>query len=89
MNTTTKRIGWFGVLAGWYRGSQLQKKTVAHAATADEEGFNAFEGKTLCGYDVERLCDAPAEATEDKCPKCLARLEARARREAARAAKAR
>jgi hypothetical protein len=72
---TTKKIGWFGVLAGAYRGRQMERRMVAHAAAASEDGGNAFAGRALCGYDSERLSDMAAEESEERCPKCLARAE--------------
>lgn len=74
MSKTTK-TGWFGVLAGAYRGRQNERAMLCHAAAADESGSNAFEGRALCGYATERLSDAPAEDYEVRCPKCLARAE--------------
>lgn len=74
---TTTQYGWFGVLAGAYRGGQLERRAVAHASLADEGGNNAWAARALCGYKAERLCDIPAEDDEDRCPRCAEKLARR------------
>ena len=75
METTTV-YGWFEVLAGAYRGRQMERRMVLHAARASADGSNAFQGRTLCGYDSERLSDEPSTADSEtpECPKCAEKL---------------
>lgn len=75
--TTTMAVGWFGVLAGAYRGRQNERAMLCHAVKSP--GAGGRTGKALCGYGAERLCDVPAEASEMQCPTCLARAEKLAR----------
>ena len=66
-------IGVFSVLAGAYRGKDIEERTLLmHAILVDAEGYPAA-AKSLCGRVLEeRLCDLP-ERGAPTCPLCAER----------------
>jgi hypothetical protein len=75
MRSKTKgRVLILGVLAGAYRGGQLERMTRTHAIYNDAP-------KAFCGYKADGLVDyADPKDAIPSCPRCLEILEGRLKR---------